>query len=97
MIPVGVLVLVLVAKEQPNNDGRADYAARGGGQLLVPGAAAASIDITQCPSCIWIAAIVFPQFRRAFSAVRSQRSRSKGELPPCSSDRKTRLTAVSYS
>ena len=30
MNPVGVLVLVLVAKEQPNNDGRADYAARGG-------------------------------------------------------------------
>ena len=29
MIPVGVLVLVLVAKEQPNHEGRADYDARG--------------------------------------------------------------------
>jgi hypothetical protein len=63
----------------------------------VPGAAVASIDITQRPSCIWIAAIVFAQFRRAFSAVRSQRSRSTGELPPCSSACKTRITAVSYS
>jgi hypothetical protein len=68
-----------------------------GGTAHRAGAAVASIDITQRPSCIWIAAIVLPQFRRALSAVRCQRSRSKGEPPPCSSACKTRSTAVSYS
>jgi hypothetical protein len=77
--------------------GLGGFGAQGGFYGTARGLGLASATKRQRPSCLWIAAIVLPQTRRAALALRSQHSRSTGEPPLCSSACKRRTTAASYS